>query len=348
MQKAGLGDFLMLMPTLLTIHSNKPLLKLDLLVPEEIYELAMRFNIFNSIRLFENNRKSMFKRIKSLLREIIINIIAPYDILFQPCSGPNLASYVLFTFSRAKLKIGFCYNKSFNVFDVTLNYSYEQKDVTQNTILLKYLGIDKEIIYPLMPIEFSEALSADKIIQQQKELIFDTITGGEKIIGIYPTTLLANDENSRHWGVNTFASFIDGLYGWEKNILFIFFGSAQDKYYCEQILNKTSIHFNAFILAGRVNLFESCAVAKHCNLVIGIDGGFMHCVNLMKIESIVIWKSTSYKNHGYDNNYTINLSLGDGSGAASSIKQKSTDHSSDAQVAELLKLTKNVLSGSTY
>lgn len=307
-QKAGLGDFLMLLPTLLTISKSRKDIKLNILVTSEVYPLAKRYGIFNSVRILETDSYSIYRRIKSLLREILIDLRKPYDIIFQPCSGANVVTYLLLTFSRAKIKVGFDYNEGYNFFDISLHYNSSIKDVRQNAMILNYLGISvKQLIEPKIPIFPNESEVARRMIEKEKKRLWGETSAKIKMVGIYPHTMEPHTEISRAWGIENFASFVDYLHNEIKDIFFIFFGSASDRKYCEEIVNKTETQPKAFILTGTVSIFESCAISKYCDIVIGIDGGFMHFINIMKIPSIVLWGQTSYKNHGYDNDYTTNL-----------------------------------------
>ncbi len=308
-QKAGLGDFLMLLPTLLAISNSDKQIKMNILVSNEVYPLAKRYNIFHSIRILNNDKCNIFIRIKSLLREIIIGIMTPYDVIFQPCSGVNVVTYLLLVFTKAKLKIGFKYPESYNYFDICIDYNQEEKDIIQNSKILKFLGIENTIPTPEIQLNTEEIQFADRLIEKLKKSSFGSITGREKIIGIYPTTMEVYGENSRDWGANKFASFIDCLNNICKDILFIFFGSRYDKKYCEEIISRSLTSPKYFVSAGEVNIFNNCALAKHCNIIVGIDGGFMHFLNIIRIPSIVLWGPTTHKNHGYENTYTTNLSL---------------------------------------
>ena len=311
-QKGGLGDFIMLLPTIISLKKSGNNIKIDFVTTSNVMELVNRFNdlykLFFRIRIIGSNNENIIFKIKSFCSEIFLNTIYKYDMFFHSWPPDSSMIITIALLTRSRRRIGIQQNKNYKLYDSTIYSSGEDPVIMLNATLLHYLKLPVQYLVDPVPIKEVEKINAlEKLYKASKLSLGQINKKNYLLIGLYLHSA-GNTKNPKHWSAKNYAILLESISKKFNNAQFLLLGSLKDKEFYDNIIINLRNTNNISILAGATTIFEDYYLVSRCNLFIGIDGGFTHLVNTLRIQSVIIWISTSENMYGYKNDCTTNIS----------------------------------------
>ena len=309
--KGGIGDFLMLIPTLASIKHHNATVEVTFIFSRNLESLVRRYDdcysLFDHIRSLGAEGDDFFYKIKTLLREIYFGLMYHHDILYEAWPSNSVMIKIIAAFTRAGTKIGILNHNIPNLYDIAIK-SDSMNIVNVNSIFLKNIHIpfsNRTLKVPILEKEKEEALIKSNALGLNVGM---SKNNKIRLIALYPHTQVGI-ENSKNWYKESYISLINLLSKSHEKIFFIIVGSSDDSRFCLDIYNGLETNRNVILFAGKASLYESCYLASLCDLFIGIDGGFTHIVHMSEVPSIILWGPTSPQVCGYENSYVKNIFL---------------------------------------
>jgi len=290
---AGLGNTILLVPTLKVIRSLFAQGKIHMLIKEKIVPkvlegsgLVDRYIVYNKS---SNAISNLWERLK-----IIWKLGAKkYDRIITVSNSYNSA--FLTSIVHAKLKIGYASGRWWDrAYDITVNMDESIHEVDGRLNLVKPLGMPAIIErIPEIQIGNEEKEFARKVVKRVNK------ENNDVIVGIHPgcSDALIN----KRWYPDRFAKVADILSG-RYNASIILFGGPNEIKLTDKILGMMN-KLAPLVLAGKTSIKETAAVIGECSLFISNDSGLMHVAAAMKTPVISILGPTSIKKNapiGYE------------------------------------------------
>jgi len=280
----GIGDLIMLTPSLKILRENFPEAVIDILVDQAVVgEVLQENNIVNTIFKFNRQEKNLFNKLKFIfkLRK------RKYDLAIVS-TGINPLSGSLFTFLiGAKVRVGE-YRKP-----KTLFYTHQVKangnlhKIQSNLNLLRTLGLKIKKI----PEPFFEFKEEDKEFAQN---FIEQIDAKNKIlIGFHPGA--GEKQRFKVWSKDNFIKLGRKILENYNNVYLILFGGPKEKELCQEI--KEKIGRKTFLITD-FTLKQTAALINNCQLFVSSDSGLGHIASTTKTNLISIIGPTDPKRTG--------------------------------------------------
>ncbi|ULC58699.1 glycosyltransferase family 9 protein [Flaviramulus sp. BrNp1-15] len=249
----------------------------------------------------EKSKLKLFNFTKSIRKK-------KYDVVIDVYS--KLSSNLITLFSKAKTKIS--YQKKFRNFIYSDNIKREKNydnstglEITNRLSLLKPLEIDIKSIKPKIylsdkEIEDSKLLLKQKNIDLSKPLFMISVLGSSEN-KTYPLPYMAKiiDKIAEDTNGQILFNYIPNQTNEAKTV----YNFCNDK-------TKKQIHFEVF---GK-SLREFLAITKHCNALIGNEGGAINMAKALNIPTFSIfspWVDKAGWNMFEDDKYNVSIHLKD-------------------------------------
>jgi len=266
-----LGDLVLTLPAIYSVHNNFPNADIDLVVNRQLVGLVDNISFIRKI--YSINPYKFY--ILELLKLIFSLRINKYDMAIDLLPrASHLSSVVLFAI-KSKNKIGVAvglrkYVINFKV-HLTKKIKY-QRDVVFEILEHLGLSVDKKV-----------NMIIDKSTQNYVQDFFQTkkITKKDVVVGLSPGA----SEEFKMWPAKNFGELIKKI---SKNCIckFVLLGSKKEKSLCQEINNfSENLAINA---AGFLDIKQLCACINNLDLFIGNNSGPMHIAHTLDTPSIII------------------------------------------------------------
>lgn len=309
----GIGDFMLVLPTLKAIKSND----------SDAY-----------IKLFTRSDRNRIKISKELLK--ITNFVDSID-YYNVSERLHLLKFIISLFVK-KFDYGFCVqyvdnnttsiypSKIVNVvakhtlgievdsipeikFDYTIKREKHKHITEYFREILEKIGIEKKL---LTNIDYSNLL--DRSILKEKLLNLNLNINTEKVIAICIGTgevgIKINGKNNRidlkSWSYKSWIELINRLLSNDKNITVILLGGPKEALKIENF--KLYSRENFINLTGKLTIIESIAVIERANVIVGADTGLMHSAGILNKSCITLFGCTDYSEYlpyGKNSHYIV-------------------------------------------
>ena len=297
---SGIGDALIFTPALILLRQHYPQAEIDALVmhkgAEDIYE---RNSNLNKFIYFNFLKEGTFKSIK-----FILSLRKKYDttINVYPSNRKeyNIISFLIGEKTKAainylrmdKQNLGWLNNCRITEDDSLHNVQTNIKLIEK--ITGKSLTDEPDLQFYLSENDLS---SASNFLKENK------IIDADLVIGFHPGTSVLKNHIKRRWEPEKFAELGKQLIS-EYNCKIIIFGGPDELELKEKIRSEINSP-NVYTTHG-LNLAESAAVMKRCNVFVSNDSSLMHVASALKLNLVCIIGPTSTNYiHPWNTKYKI-------------------------------------------
>ena len=297
---SGIGDALIFTPALILLRQHYPQAEIDALVmhkgAEDIYE---RNSNLNKFIYFNFLKEGTFKSIK-----FILSLRKKYDttINVYPSNRKeyNIISFLIGAKTKAainylrmdKQNLGWLNNCRITEDDSLHNVQTNIKLIEK--ITGKSLTDEPDLQFYLSENDLS---SASNFLKENK------IIDADLVIGFHPGTSVLKNHIKRRWEPEKFAELGKQLIS-EYNCKIIIFGGPDELELKEKIRSEINSP-NVYTTHG-LNLAESAAVMKRCNVFVSNDSSLMHVASALKLNLVCIIGPTSTNYiHPWNTKYKI-------------------------------------------
>lgn len=294
----GIGDVLFSTPMAKALKKHFPGATIDFICNKRCQYILRHNKNIDDIIVFEKDEfrkrfdtskinfiKKIFKFAKKLRNK-------KYDLAIDLSLGYQLS--LLLKLLGVKKRIGFNYRNRgrFLTDKVDINGFSTKHAVEYYMDILRLVGInnvsDKTFELNLSP--KLEGWGRDFIVKNKIEnkILVGLAPGGGKSWGRYAIY--------RRWSPEDFSYVARKLSEKEKNIVFLIFGSTEEKELCKVIEDK--LGSKAINLGGELLLTQTMALIKKCNLLLCNDGGLLHIAVSQDVNTVSIFGPVDDKVYG--------------------------------------------------
>jgi lipopolysaccharide heptosyltransferase II len=281
----GIGDLIMLTPTLRILRDNFPRAQIDIFISQSsAAEVLCENSIINRIFKFDWRKSNFLDNLKFILKLRK----EKYDLVIVPTGVNPLLGSLFAYLIGGKIRVGEYkkFKTPFYTHQVKANGNLHK--VHSNINLLRAIGIEIKKI----PKPFFEFRKKDKEFAKN---FIDQINGKNKIlIGFHPGA--GEKQWFKVWNKNNFIELGLRILESYDNIYLILFGGPKEKELCEEIKDK--IGRREVFLATNFDLKKIAALINSCHIFISSDSGLAHIASTTKTNLIVIFGPTSPERTG--------------------------------------------------
>lgn len=278
--KHGLGDCVQIIPMLQIIKQNYPDCYLAVIVSGKVSEELLNMAPVKIDKFYYLSMQGM--TIKNFLKLILQIRKEHFDYFILSPITTKWKAKIFALLTGAKNKIGEQYQK---IDTYTRDNSIHMVD--RNIALLKGIcDIPNKKIYPTLN-------TPDLNIKIKREK-------NEKIIGVCIGGCTASEFNGkkiypRAWSTEKIKKVIEYLRS--KNLQVVLFGGKDEEKDLE-IIKDVLYDSKVCNYVNKTIITESAFLAKHCDLVVGVDTGMQHIADAVGTKTISIFGPTNPKTHG--------------------------------------------------
>lgn len=278
--KHGLGDCVQIIPMLQIIKQNYPDCYLAVIVSGKVSEELLNMAPVKIDKFYYLSMQGM--TIKNFLKLILQIRKEHFDYFILSPITTKWKAKIFALLTGAKNKIGEQYQK---IDTYTRDNSIHMVD--RNIALLKGIcDIPNKKIYPTLN-------TPDLNIKIKREK-------NEKIIGVCIGGGTASEFNGkkiypRAWSTEKIKKVIEYLRS--KNLQVVLFGGKDEEKDLE-IIKDVLYDSKVCNYVNKTIITESAFLAKHCDLVVGVDTGMQHIADAVGTKTISIFGPTNPKTHG--------------------------------------------------
>lgn len=278
--KHGLGDCVQIIPMLQIIKQNYPDCYLVVIVSGKVSEELLNMAPVKIDKFYYLSMQGM--TIKKFLKLILQIRKEHFDYFILSPITTKWKAKIFALLTGAKNKIGEQYQK---IDTYTRDNSIHMVD--RNIALLKGIcDIPNKKIYPTLN-------TPDLNIKIKREK-------NEKIIGVCIGGGTASEFNGkkiypRAWSTEKIKKVIEYLRS--KNLQVVLFGGKDEEKDLE-IIKDVLYDTKVCNYVNKTIITESAFLAKHCDLVVGVDTGMQHIADAVGTKTISIFGPTNPKTHG--------------------------------------------------
>ncbi|HKI76913.1 MAG TPA: glycosyltransferase family 9 protein [Ignavibacteriaceae bacterium] len=279
---SGIGDALIFTPALKLLKEEMPDAQVDALVMfggvKDIYE---RNPYIDNVFFFEFIKEGPLKSLN-----YILNLRGKYDASLNVYPSNRKEYNVINTLIGAKKRAGVNYlRKDFQnlgwLNNVTIKENDRLHNAQTNIKLVEKLICKKFNSEPAFEfyLNKNDKAAGEKFLQE------NNISKDDVVIGFHPGTAVLKNHIKRRWEPEKFAELGRRLIEKEKAKILIFGGP--DEIELKENIRKQINSANAFSVT-KLNLPESAALMKRCNVFVSNDSSLMHVASAMQLKVVAI------------------------------------------------------------
>ena len=239
----GIGDAVMLVPTLRALHEHFPKAKIHILAESRNAGVFSLCGCVDSVRCYDH------------LPDLFRLLAGRYDLIIDSEQWHHFSA-VLVRLLRSKFTVGFDTNCRRRLFSTRIGYDQDQYELDSFLNLLTPLGIvqaDADAPWLEIPQKVREA--ADEYIVGLKN----------DFVAIFPGASI----RERRWGSAKFAELVGELSA--EGVAVVILGGSIDQEVAETICRKGGLN-----LTGQTSLAETAAILQSATLLVTGDSGLLH------------------------------------------------------------------------
>ncbi len=258
----GIGDAVLLIPSLKFFKTTMPKVKIDILCEPRNREIFMGLPWVESVLSYRN------------MKDILYMTKNRYEIVFDTEQSHFLSAVFVAQF-RHSFKVGFSTNGRENIYDLAIRYHHDQYEMGSFFRLFRATMENWPARMSLEPPYFcpepEEKTKVDKLISGIKR----------PIACIFPGASI----KQRHWPVTRWIKVAENL--WEKGFGVVVLGGKNEctttfeiaEYTCCPVMN----------MCGRLSLSETAILFKKASFLISTDSGILHLGVLSELPTISLF-----------------------------------------------------------
>ncbi len=275
-QTAFLGDVILTLPMIQTLHRQLPSANIDVVViPQAVGLLANHPAIHEVISYDKHSYGGIatYFRLRKKLR------VAEYDLAIVP--HRSLRSALIAQGAHISKRIGFDNSSSPGRFTLLARYRADLHESRRNLSLLEPLGIHEPAsVLPELYPSSADLLAVDQWMQKWG------IHPSRALIAIAPGSVW----NTKRWLKDRFAVVAKELSGAGHDVVLV--GGADDVALCQEITS-TAKSERIFNCAGIFSLLQSAYLIKRCRVLLSNDSAPMHIAVAVRTPVVAVFGATS-------------------------------------------------------
>ncbi len=260
-----LGDGILMMPLLNTLHREFPDAIIDVIASKYNHYLFENIVYIRNVFIFKKNHGQLFKSLKN----------QSYDIFYNPKDHASLTATTITRKIDAKYKIGFDFDNHNKFYNILLENPEEMRIVEKNAKILELFDIDTCLDTRLhIPEESFEYIDNLDILSRDKKYA---------AINLSPGVL------KRKWTVEGWAEICRYILdnGYADKILMI--AMPRDKKDAIEI--KKSIGESLVYPIATRNLFDAAVIIKEAEFLVSPDTSLIHIAAMVGTKVIGLYSS---------------------------------------------------------
>lgn len=276
-----IGDTILTIPFLRNLRSAYPDAQIDMLVAPKSGEVIENCPYVNNFIYFDTTRKHKYENTdtkrKTFFSYIRLLKEKNYDKAYV--LKRSLSSAILVFLAAIKERIGFDTEKRGFLLTKKVKYDKTKHEVECFLDILRADNIEVKDSYLENWIDEIEQAKIDSILEEYK------IKDKKKVI-VHATAT----NPGKLWDIENFAKVVEYLSN-EKEVQVIYLGTDFDAKTYEKLetLIQSDLKIKPINLCGKLNLKESLAMIKACDLIIGNDSGNLHMASSVGTKVIGIY-----------------------------------------------------------
>lgn len=163
-------------------------------------------------------------------------------------------------------------------------------NVQENLRLLKFLGIDDPVEYPLgIYLNDIERAWAKRWIDERR------IGGGRAIFGFHPGSSLFKEHAKKRWPKEKYAALIRELSVAVDDSVFLLFGGPEEDELKFEIMAMADIASHRIIAVQAASIRQTASIMAHCRVFVTNDSGLMHLAAALQVPTVALFGPTNPK-----------------------------------------------------
>lgn len=281
----GVGNAIMLIPTLRTLHQQLPDAVVDILVRHQASkEILERINCCRKIYVFNPGIYKTFPqriRFLSTLRQEKYDV----DITTFPSNRAefNLLSFFIGAKRRIALRYEVGYVETLGFLQTELiEADATRHEIDQNLALLAPLGVN------IFLAERNGGISLEKQETDYAEAFLKKteLRSQDVLIGFHPGCNPTQGNLYKRWPTKHFARLGDQLVEEFGAKILVGFGESEEKALYKEIYD--SMKYKPIILEN-ISILKTAAIMKTCRLFVAADSGLMHLATVMNVPTVALF-----------------------------------------------------------
>ncbi len=264
-----IGDVLVSIPVLKTLHQNFPEIEIDILLSEKNSGTASVVqNYCNKIWILQKDFVSNFGLIKHLNKK-------KYDIIIDLFDNVSTRSNILLRLIKSRYKLGFDKSNRGNYTHIVLMPDKSKVHIVERIYKLLYpFGIsiardDIRLEYPI----------GNATIEKAYALL------GRKEHKIRLGIVLSGSDEAKFWGTDNIIKFVNLMNISCKNFEFVLFGTKKNQDILYSIPQETSIKIAPFTCS----LNEFAGMISICDYILSPDTSAVHFASAFSIPCLALY-----------------------------------------------------------
>ncbi len=306
---AGIGDIIQILSMARSIKEKEPDSRVDLLMGGD----KKRFEINNQIinlqsyidNIYRYHSKEFFVNVKTLL-SLMMNQYH-YGFVFVGAGsdsiGKSLWPYYIMKLAWCKKIIASNYDKADINADIPPNIHY----LKRNAIMLSKIQVKGR--------NNAESIDMNKIEDNSIKRFKLSNCKQRVVISLGTNPVIWRDKHKhftydvKSWSYSNWINLANKLA--DRNIEVVLLGGIKEKRGLESESVYSDMNKSIVNMAGQTSIMQSFAVLKKSDLVVGAEGGMMHCASAIGKRTLTLFAGSDERrwNPGGENGDTINLHL---------------------------------------
>lgn len=241
----GIGDAVLLLPTILHLRQLFPLVKVEVLAEKRNADVFRINNIVDKVFQYDS------------CADVFSLLTRRYDVVIDTEQWHRLSA-VLSRFIRTRFSIGFGTNERARMFNCPISYSQEMYEADNFLRLLSPLGGKGQY-------RGQKFLELDRKSKLRFDAELSSMVRSPYVV-IFPGASIPE----RRWGSSRFSRVAKSLS--EQGYSVVSVGGQEDFALCEEILE----HSVGVNLAGKTSLLETAVIIDGADLLVSGDSGILH------------------------------------------------------------------------
>lgn len=271
----GLGDLVLILPTVQTLRQAFPEASLTLLTCGLPYEVFRKNLLFDQVLCWCPRGWIEWWQGLQYLKKQEFDVVLDFE-------QRSVKSLMISAATRAAIRVGFVTSRNPGrgvAYTHPVLYNPDQHMVETFADIARILA-------PVGPFDALVPLPVSQEARSRADLFLKEFVGPRNaVIGIQagcnPTNL-----SQRIWDLERFAAFADGVIG-DCNASVVFTGSAEEAGLNHEILSHMRHH--AVNAAGKLTMEETIALVSVCNLFLSSDTGMVHIAAAQGVPTIGLY-----------------------------------------------------------
>lgn len=262
----GMGDMILLLPTLTALRKRFPTITLDLICEKRNRDVLNLAHPPDHILLYDS----------SPLRLLIHLLRHRYDAVIDT-EQFHYFSALMAILARAPIRIGFKISPGRNLLYTHLvNYELEGYEANQFMALLRPFGLAE-------PAVVEGALRAGAELPGALVALLSA-TPGARLITLH----VGSTTRYKQWPDGRYGELLRTV-GQDPRLVFVILGSKADRRQSERVATQSKLGQRVLSLAGRLTMAETAAVLARSSLYIGGDSGLTHMAVALVIPTVTLF-----------------------------------------------------------